>query len=131
MVCKDFAGPGPYPTYVLQTISKLAAISTNPFPAVAPNKSTSPIPSFDPGHASPPSPCHHLPRSTTLKSRNLPTSPHHPLHRPLNWTQQLQLHQLWAWSMMSSLSLTTMIPGHMEAMTLNTTKFTFAAPSAQ
>ena len=25
MVRKDFAGPGPYPTYVLQTISKLAA----------------------------------------------------------------------------------------------------------
>jgi hypothetical protein len=35
MVHKDFAGPGPYPTYVLQTISKLAAKSTNPFPAIA------------------------------------------------------------------------------------------------
>jgi Cyclin, N-terminal domain len=35
MVRKDFAGPGPYPTYVLQTISKLAASSTNPFPAIA------------------------------------------------------------------------------------------------
>src|SRR6202041_1714626 len=46
MVRKDFAGPGPYPTYVLQTISKLAATSTNPFPAIAPNSSTSPIPSF-------------------------------------------------------------------------------------
>ena len=131
MVCKDFAGPGPYPTYVLQTILKLTAISTNPFPAVAPNKSTSPIPSFNPRHASPPSPCCHLPKSTTLKSHNLPTSPHHPPHRPLKWTQQLQLHQLWAWSMMSSLSSTTMILGHTEAMMLNTMKFTFAAPSAQ
>jgi len=54
MVRKDFAGPGPYPTYVLQTISKLAATSTNPFPAVAPNTSTSPIPSFGPRQASPP-----------------------------------------------------------------------------
>ena len=45
MVRKDFAGPGPYPTYVLQTI---AATSTNPFPAVAPNNSTSPIPSSGP-----------------------------------------------------------------------------------
>ena len=131
MVRKDFAGPGPYPTYVLQTISKLTAISTNPFPTVAPNKSTLPIPSFDPGHASPPSPHHHLPRSTTLKSRNLPTSPHHPPHRPLDQTQQLQLHQLWAWSMTSSLSSTTMILGHTEAMTLNTMKFTFAVPSAR
>jgi hypothetical protein len=32
MVGKDFAGPGPYPTYVLTTISKLAATSMNPFP---------------------------------------------------------------------------------------------------
>jgi hypothetical protein len=54
MVRKDFAGPGPYPTYVLQTISKLAASSTNPFPAIAPNSSTSPIPSFGPRQASPP-----------------------------------------------------------------------------
>jgi len=54
MVRKDFAGPGPYPTYVLQTISKLAATSTNPFPAIAPNTSTSPIPSFGPRQASPP-----------------------------------------------------------------------------
>ena len=56
MVRKDFAGPGPYPTYVLQTISKLAATSTNPFPAIALNNSTSPIPSFGPRHASPPKP---------------------------------------------------------------------------
>jgi hypothetical protein len=54
MVRKDFAGPGPYPTYVLQTISKLAATSTNPYPALAPNTSTSPIPSFGPRQASPP-----------------------------------------------------------------------------
>ena len=31
MVHKDFAGPGPYPTYVLQTVSRLATTSTNPF----------------------------------------------------------------------------------------------------
>ena len=43
MVHKDFAGPGPYPTYVLQTISKLAATATDPFLAVAPNNSTSPL----------------------------------------------------------------------------------------
>jgi hypothetical protein len=54
MVHKDLAGPGPYPTYVLQTISKLAATSTNPFPAAAPNTSTSPIPLFGPPQASPP-----------------------------------------------------------------------------
>ena len=57
MVRKDFAGPGPSPTYVLQTISKLATTSTNPFPATAPNTSTSPIPSFGPHQAS-------LPKST-------------------------------------------------------------------
>jgi hypothetical protein len=56
MVRKDFAGPGPYPTYILQTISKLAATSANPFPAIAPNTSTSPIPSFGPRQASPPKP---------------------------------------------------------------------------
>ena len=37
MACKDFAGLGPYPTYVLQTISKLAATSTDSFPAIAPS----------------------------------------------------------------------------------------------
>ena len=31
MVHKDFAGPGPYPTYVLQTVSRLATTFTNPF----------------------------------------------------------------------------------------------------
>ena len=36
---KDFAGPGPYPNYILTTISKLAATSTKPFPALAPNTS--------------------------------------------------------------------------------------------
>lgn len=44
MVCKDFASPGPYPTYVLQNISQFAVTSTNPFPAIAPNDFTSPIP---------------------------------------------------------------------------------------
>ena len=55
MVHKDFTGPRPYPTYVLQTISKLAMTSTNPFPAI-PNYSTSPIPSFSHRHASLPKP---------------------------------------------------------------------------
>ena len=63
MVRKDFAGPGPYPTYVLQTISKLAATSSNPFPAIALNNSTSPIPSFGPRHASPPKPTPPPPQS--------------------------------------------------------------------
>ena len=35
MVRKDLAGPGPYPTYILTTILKLAATSANPFPAIA------------------------------------------------------------------------------------------------
>ena len=43
MVHKDFAGPGPYPTYVLQTILKLAVTATDPVLAVAPNNSTSPL----------------------------------------------------------------------------------------
>jgi hypothetical protein len=67
MVRKDFAGPGPYPTYVLQTISKLAATSTNPFPAIAPNSSTSPIPSFGPRQASPP--------KSTPPPPSIPTNP--------------------------------------------------------
>ena len=67
MVRKDFAGPGPYPTYVLQTISKLAATSTNPFPAIAPNTSTSPIPSFGPRQASPP--------KSTPPPPSIPTNP--------------------------------------------------------
>ena len=32
MICKNFAGPGLYPTYVLTTISELTATSTNPLP---------------------------------------------------------------------------------------------------
>ena len=56
MVHKDFASPRPYPTYVLQTILKLTATSTDPFSTVTPNNSTSPIPSFVPRHASPPKP---------------------------------------------------------------------------
>jgi len=54
MVRKDFAGPGPYPTYVLQTISKLASVSTTS--TIVPNTSTSPIPSFAPRQSSPPRP---------------------------------------------------------------------------
>jgi hypothetical protein len=82
MVRKDFAGPGPYPTYVLQTISKLAATSTNPFPAVAPNNSTSPIPSFGPRHASPPKPTpsppqihHQNPQSAYISPPSTPDTP--------------------------------------------------------
>ena len=66
MVRKDFAGPGPYPMYVLQTISKLASTLTNTFPAIAPNTSTSPIPSFGPHQAS-------LPKSTPLPP-SIPTN---------------------------------------------------------
>jgi hypothetical protein len=74
MVRKDFAGPGPYPTYVLQTISKLAATSTDPFPAIASNSGTSPIPSFSPRQASPP-------KSTPPPS--IPTNPEkHTSHPP-------------------------------------------------
>ena len=83
IVCKDFAGPGPYPTFVLQTISKLATTSTNPFPTVAPNNSTSPIPSFGPRHASPPKPTpsppqihhHQNPQSAHISPLSTPDTP--------------------------------------------------------
>jgi hypothetical protein len=75
IVRKDFAGPGPYPTYVLQTISKLAATSANPFPAIAPNTSTSPIPSFGPRQASPP-------KSTPLPCQYPHTPQKHTSHPP-------------------------------------------------
>jgi hypothetical protein len=52
MVRKDFAGPGPYSTYLLQTISKLA----NPYPVIVPNTSTSPIPVFSLKQVSSPKP---------------------------------------------------------------------------
>ena len=39
MVRKNFTGLGPYPTYLLQTTSKIAAAATDPFPSVAPNNS--------------------------------------------------------------------------------------------
>jgi hypothetical protein len=45
MVKKDFAGPGPYPTYLMSMFSKCATDQT---PSEALNSSTSPIPSF--GH---------------------------------------------------------------------------------
>jgi hypothetical protein len=44
MVREDFAGTGPYPMYVLQTISKLANAAT--VSTIVPNTSTSPILSF-------------------------------------------------------------------------------------
>jgi hypothetical protein len=69
MVHKDFAGPGPYPTYVLQTISKLAATSTNPFPAIAPNTNTT----FGPRQASPP-------KSTPLLRQYPPNPQTHTSH---------------------------------------------------
>lgn len=83
MVRKDFAGPGPYPTYILQTISKLAATSTNLFPAIAPNNSTSPIPSFSPRHTSPPKPTplppqihhHQNPQSAYISPPSTPDMP--------------------------------------------------------
>ena len=81
MVRKDFTGSGPYPTYVLQTISEPAATSANPFPAVALNNSTSPIPLFSPRHVSllkptpsPPQIHHHHPSSAhTSPSSTLDT----------------------------------------------------------
>ena len=48
MIWKDFAGPGPNPTHILPTISKLVASTSNPFPAMVANNSTFPITSFDP-----------------------------------------------------------------------------------
>ena len=48
MVQKDFTGPGPYPTHILPTISKLIASTSNPFPTMVANNSTFPIPSFNP-----------------------------------------------------------------------------------
>ena len=89
MVHKDFAGCGPYPTYVLQIISKHPT-STNPFPTVAPNKSTLPIPSFPdtPHHWSPH--CH-LPRSTKHQILQLAYIFPPPT---LDTPSQVQLHQL-------------------------------------
>ena len=46
MVPKDFARPGPYPTYVLTTLSKLTATSTNPFPLATLTTSDTPEPSY-------------------------------------------------------------------------------------
>jgi hypothetical protein len=77
MVRKDFAEPGPYPTYVLQTIPKLAATSTNPFPTIAPNISTSPIPSFGPHQASPPKSTPPPPLIPTNPAKAYLTPPHH------------------------------------------------------
>ncbi|KIM74161.1 hypothetical protein PILCRDRAFT_828447 [Piloderma croceum F 1598] len=54
MVRKDFAGPGPYPIYVLQRVSKLAPTSTNPFPAIALNMSTGPLIRPSPSIPTPP-----------------------------------------------------------------------------
>ena len=56
MVRKTFAGPGPYPAYVIPTISKPASSTTNHFPIATLNKTFSPIPSFDPRLSSPPKP---------------------------------------------------------------------------
>jgi hypothetical protein len=86
IVRKDFAGPGPSPTYVLQTISKLAATSANPFPAIAPNTSTSPNPSFGPRQASP--------LKFTPPSPSIPTHPEKAYLTPLTtpdteWTSVL------------------------------------------
>ena len=55
-VWKDFAGPGPYPTYALPTISKLASSTVITHPIVAPNNFTSHILSFGPRHISSPKP---------------------------------------------------------------------------
>ena len=74
MICMDFAGPGSCSTYALTTISKLAATSTIPFPAISPNTSTSPIPSFGPQSASPP--------KSTPPPRQILSTPTLPLQLP-------------------------------------------------
>ena len=68
MVRKDFAGPGPYPTYALPTIFKSASSTANSLPIVALNHFTSPISSFGPGHTSPPKP---TPSPPQIHSPNL------------------------------------------------------------
>ena len=86
MICKDIAGSGPYPTYILQTKSKLVTTSTYPFPTVAPNNSISPIPSFSPRHASPPKPIPSPPQihyqNPQLVYISLPSTLGGPWHSP-------------------------------------------------
>ena len=80
MVRKDFAGPGPYPTYVLQTVSRLATTSTNPsLPLSLTTQLLLPASAPDTHHQPSPHPC--LPRSTITKTHSRCTShclPHPP-----------------------------------------------------
>ncbi|KZP14353.1 hypothetical protein FIBSPDRAFT_980257 [Athelia psychrophila] len=76
MVRKDFAGPGPYPVYILQNISKLAATTT-----LTVNHSTSPIPCFGPRTSTPPNPS--CPRPTPPSPvRAAPPPPYAPISPP-------------------------------------------------
>ena len=146
MVCKDFAGPGPYLTYILQTISKLAATSTNLFPAIAPNNSTSPIPSFSPRHASPPKPTpsppqihhHQNPQSAYISPPSTPDTPS-PSRSNLTSPASSALLPMPTGMVNDNvvivnhhnfLGLSIQKPqDHMEAAMLKQQMFTFAAPS--
>jgi hypothetical protein len=75
MVKRDFRGPGPYPTYSLQMVSKKAAnITSSSTPMPPPNSSSSPIPSFGEGHtsSSPPRPVQPAPPGTAAASYGTP-----------------------------------------------------------
>ncbi|EGO00719.1 hypothetical protein SERLA73DRAFT_178625 [Serpula lacrymans var. lacrymans S7.3] len=77
MVRKDFAGPGPYPTYILPPSSKTSPPSTsNPFPPA--NTSTSPIPSFGHRYPSPPKPPYPPPSTNTSSTYSPPATPDTP-----------------------------------------------------
>ncbi|KZP08319.1 hypothetical protein FIBSPDRAFT_922697 [Athelia psychrophila] len=77
MVRKDFAGPGPYPVYILQNISKLAATTTTP----TVNHSTSPIPCFGPRTSTPSKPIMSTPTPPS-PVRAAPPPPYAPISPP-------------------------------------------------
>ena len=79
IVCKDFAGPGTYPTCILQNISRLTVTSTNTFPAITPNTNTSPILSFGSRRASPPKSTPPPPSMPTNPATYSPPAQPHPI----------------------------------------------------
>jgi hypothetical protein len=80
IVKRDFRGPGPYPTYSLQMVSKKAANATSSStPMPPPNSSSSPIPSFGERHPSPPKPLQPAPPGTSAAPYGTPpTTPDTP-----------------------------------------------------
>ncbi|KAH7927453.1 hypothetical protein BV22DRAFT_1007019 [Leucogyrophana mollusca] len=77
MVRKDFAGPGPYPTYILPSTSKTTPPSTTiPFPPSSTNPT--PAPSYGQRYPSPPKPAYPPPPVTQSAYMTPPTTPDTP-----------------------------------------------------